>query len=354
MKTALVSVLLCLPLGFGQNLDQEDIVLGLNTHAKILQNSSVMTSSEIVSAVEDVYRNMSTTVAYTSGTSVLPSLFVMDSSVINAYATAGGRMYVNRGLVQAVQGSPGILAFVLGHEMVHNRNHHGLNRVIRASQAQQNIRLAYRQNSWAGLAVEVAQKIAEAKSQRDEEHEADQMGLLMAAEAGYHPDFAILAARLLRTKTGESSKFSAFFEGHPRWTTREQRAEGTRIRALALFEEKWPDASKSPGGVPPTMAAVEDFKIERGKGLQGTILTAFTDVRHVQDRAVRVEVVMTREKRAPQTILSSETFAESQEKRWSIVLGKRPKDHFGKRFVRIVARLEDGEILYETEAKKVD
>ena len=300
MKIALAAILLCLPLSYGQNLDQEDILLGLNTHARILQNSKVMTSSEIVSTVEEVYKNMSSTAGYTSGTSVPPSLFVMDSPVINAYATAGGRMYVNRGLVQAVQGNPGILAFVLGHEMVHNRNHHGLNRAIRANQAQQSIRLAYRQNSWAGLAAQAAHKIAEAKMQRDEEHESDRLGLLIAAEAGYHPDYAILAARTLKAKTGDSSKIAAFFEGHPRWTTREQRAEGTRARAIALFEEKWPDASESPGGIPPTMVAVEDFKMEEGRGFQGAILSAFTDVRHVQDVPVRVEVVMIREKGGPQ------------------------------------------------------
>ena len=57
----------------------------------------------------------------------------------------------------------------------------------------------------------VTATILEKKMERNQEDEADQLGMLIAAEAGYHPDYAIFAARTMRSETGDASKFMAFF-----------------------------------------------------------------------------------------------------------------------------------------------
>jgi Zn-dependent protease with chaperone function len=99
--------------------------------------------TRIVGALSNLGHNLA------RGTVAIPPLmFVLNSPNINAYATAGGRLYVTRGLIEAVHGSPGVLEFVIGHEMVHNRNQHGIHRYLRAVQADYNIRMAYRQNAW--------------------------------------------------------------------------------------------------------------------------------------------------------------------------------------------------------------
>jgi hypothetical protein len=119
----------------------------------------------------------------------------------------------------------------------------------------------------------------EQKIERNDENQADQLGVRMAAEAGYHPDYAILADRAMRGKVGESSKFMAFFSDHPRWTTREQRTERNYAAALDIFNRAWPNTSLSPGGVPPSIAVLSPIRINKQKNL--TIASAQVEIRNL-------------------------------------------------------------------------
>ena len=47
-----------------------------------------------------------------------------------------------------------------------------------------------------------------------------------------------------------------FFRDHPRWATRDQRAEKAYSGALAEYNQRWPDPTHSPGGQPPVVAFV--------------------------------------------------------------------------------------------------
>jgi hypothetical protein len=55
-------------------------------------------------------------------------------------------------------------------------------------------------------------------------------------------------------RTGEQSKFAAFFSDHPRWETRDQRSDRVYSDALAEFNRLWPDPASSPGGFAPVVA----------------------------------------------------------------------------------------------------
>ena len=351
-KLLLLSPLFC-SFGFAQTLDERDILLGFNIHQKILATTPVLSEGDAAGVVGQVWRNMTKAQSY-SGSPIQPQLFLMNSSVINAYSAGGGRLYVNSGLVEAVQGNAGIIAFVIGHEMAHNRLQHAIRRYLRAIQEDYNIKQAYRQNTWAGLAAETATRILEAKTQRDEEHEADRLGLMMAAEAGYHPDYAILADRQLRITAGESSKFAAFFEGHPRWTTREQRAEGFRAQAIAAFNRRWPDLASSPGGEPPTMVAIEDLKVAKDQKRKGIYhVSFFSDARNVKAAPVEITAIIVREKMAEPVTLDKKTYVASKEEQWNLMLDKKPKDKFGQRYLKVIAT-GGGNLLYESVLHKID
>jgi hypothetical protein len=101
--------------------------------------------------------------------------------------------------------------------------------------------------------------------EREQEHEADQKGMLIMARAGYHPDFVFALHHLLLADTGEQSKFGAFFSGHPRWETRDQRSDRVYGDALAEFNRLWPDAVTSPGGKPPVVAFVGKPEVTEDK-----------------------------------------------------------------------------------------
>jgi hypothetical protein len=109
----------------------------------------------------------------------------------------------------------------------------------------------------------------------------------MMAEAGYHPDFAITCYRRLAFKSGDQSKAAAFFSTHPRWETREQKAMKAYDEAMAAYNAKWPDAAKSPGGVPPAIANVGKVRVTQDKINKAVVITAPVSVRNVADGAVQ-------------------------------------------------------------------
>jgi hypothetical protein len=92
---------------------------------------------------------------------------------------------------------------------------------------------------------------------------ADRVGLLMMAQAGYHPDFALALYGYLERRLGDRLRIGELFSDHPRWRSREERDLRARGAALAIFHSRWQDAAQSPGGLPPELeraqAALERY-----------------------------------------------------------------------------------------------
>lgn len=250
-----------------------DIQLGLQRHRQILERWRLLDHGEAAGLAARVGLQLAQVPAWNAPLPLL--LYLVDDPEINAFATGGGRVYVTAGMLAALQGSDGMLAFVLGHEMAHNALQHGAKRLLRhytfKKAHAQMFEECRRQNNSACFtaagAAQIAFLIAEKKRERDEEHEADRMGMMAAAEAGYHPNFAVFVARRLRAVTREQSKFTAFFSTHPRWTTREERALRQYAEARKVFERRWPLADLSPGGAPPPLAVLSKPEVKKERGL---------------------------------------------------------------------------------------
>jgi predicted Zn-dependent protease len=270
MRTSLI---VCSLFGFiasAQDLTQADLMLGNSRHQKIAGSSQFISQGEAYEKLKRVFDHMANTGTLHVNVAVPQQLFFVDDQEINAFAAGGGRVYVMNGLMQAIRGDEGSLAFVLGHEMAHNLRQHGVRKYFRAVEHDRmtyfyatRCRAGDNSSCWANIGYQTASAIAEKKIERDEENEADFIGMMAAAEAGYHPDYAIVVARRLRDVGGEQSKFAAFFSGHPRWTTREERAERNYGAALSVFERSWPSVGSSPGGLAPAIAAISDIKVQR-------------------------------------------------------------------------------------------
>jgi PEGA domain/Peptidase family M48/PDZ domain len=186
---------------------------------------------------------------------------IVDNHVLNAGSTAGGKVYVYGGLASLIGQNRGLWAAVLSHEVAHTGRRHQVAVYMRRLYIQKTIqyyraRVAAGDKSanWSLIAFTASSAIALKKFERDQEHEADQQGMLIMARAGYHPDNVFALHHLLLMRTGEQSKFAAFFSDHPRWETRDQRSDKVYGDAVAEFNRLWPDAASSPGGAPPVVA----------------------------------------------------------------------------------------------------
>lgn len=114
---------------------------------------------------------------------------------LNAYAMPGGKIMVYTGLVERLNLSDAELAAVIGHEISHALREHSRERVSRAY-AQQLALAGIAALTGAGegamnLAGMVTQVTFELPHSREQESEADVMGLELMARAGYDPNAAV-------------------------------------------------------------------------------------------------------------------------------------------------------------------
>lgn len=109
---------------------------------------------------------------------------VVQDDGINAFATMGGFVYVNTGLLKAAD-NEAQLAGVMGHEIGHITGRHALQQMKQAALAQGLSSLAgVDTNQLAQIGVQVALTLP---NSRKDEFDADERGLATIIKAGYAP-----------------------------------------------------------------------------------------------------------------------------------------------------------------------
>lgn len=152
---------------------------------------------------------------------------LIESPEVNAWCMPGGKLVVYTGILPITQDVTG-LAVVMGHEIAHAVAHHGAERMSQGlmqqlggvalsvaiqnePQTTQNIFMtAYGVGSTVGVILPFS---------RTQESEADRLGLIFMAMAGYNPNAAIdFWTRMSQSKTGGSPP--EFLSTHPSDQTR--------------------------------------------------------------------------------------------------------------------------------------
>jgi len=148
-------------------------------------------------------------------TSELPELgwtfTVLDSPVVNAFALPGGYVYVSRGLI-ALAENEAQLASVLAHEIAHVTARHSAQRY--GSQQLAGIASVLSGallGRPAGQATAALSQVAIASYSRDQELEADTLGIRYLSRAGYDPD----ASAAFLAKLQAESDLQAELAGDP-------------------------------------------------------------------------------------------------------------------------------------------
>lgn len=159
-------------------------------------------------------------------------------TTLNAFALPGGKVGVYSGLIPAASNAAG-LAAVMGHEVAHAILRHGAERVSQGLVVQAGVdaagvafeNSAHRKTIMASLGVGAQLGVVLPYS-RDMESEADEIGLLYMAKAGYDPAEAVAFWERFRKATGPNNS-PEFLSTHP--------ATDARIAAL---RKALPEAQK--------------------------------------------------------------------------------------------------------------
>ncbi|MGB1127373.1 MAG: M48 family metallopeptidase [Opitutales bacterium] len=169
-----------------------------------------------------------------------------DDSQINAFAMPGGKVAVYTGLFKVVK-SDADLAIVIGHEVAHIVAGHSAERVSQqilaaggalalqigtshsemSSEQRRLLLAAYGAGASVGIMLPYS---------RLHESEADEIGLLYAAKAGYDPRTAIEFWRRMEAEKGFSPP--EFLSTHPSGTTRMTRLHALMPRAMQVYRSR--------------------------------------------------------------------------------------------------------------------
>src|SRR6185503_8138828 len=156
---------------------------------------------------------------------------ILNSPVANAFALPGGYLYITRGLV-ALTSESSELAAVLSHEMAHVLLNHALARARIAEQADIVERVAtdVLSDPTTSQSARAGSKLTLATFSRNQEIEADKVGITIAGRAGFDPFAAsrflgkLEAYAAFRSASGRHDDATGFLASHPATHERSQLA----------------------------------------------------------------------------------------------------------------------------------
>jgi len=206
--------------------ESEEMQLGVAAYQEVLREEKIVRDPAIVNVVEKVGRRIAEAAdkpEYNWQFTVID-----DPKSVNAFALPGGKVAVYTGLFPVARDEAG-LAAVIGHEVAHALARHGAERMSQglaleiaavglsaalgdASPAtQQGVMQAF------GLGAQVGVVLPFSRSQ---ESEADRIGLILMAKAGYDPEAALSLWRRMEEQ-GKNGP-PEFLSTHPGYETRQQ------------------------------------------------------------------------------------------------------------------------------------
>jgi beta-barrel assembly-enhancing protease len=209
--------------------------IGRSAAAAVLSETAVCTDPELGRAVEEIGRRL------VAGLGVTPyswKLRVLDAEEVNAFALPGGYVFVNRGLVlQASDGDE--VAGVIAHELEHVVRRHGIHNVARQLGTVVALRallgdLGAVEQALAGNAA----SLASMSFSRDQEREADRLGLELVRRARLDTTGLERFMRALAAEEGKLGSALSFLSTHP--------ASEERARDLAEIRRAWKTPEREP------------------------------------------------------------------------------------------------------------
>ncbi|MBA2480191.1 MAG: M48 family metallopeptidase [Planctomycetes bacterium] len=212
---------------------QQESALGMQSFQQVISQSDVVSSGPEAEQVRRVAARLAAVTGPYAKDFEWQVAVVRDPQV-NAFCLPGGKICVYTGILAVTKTDAG-LATVMGHEMAHATSHHGAERMFKQNMTQ--TAMMGVQGSMGGMDYQQQQMVmgllgAGAKFgvllpfSRDHESEADKVGLMYMARAGYDPRESVnFWKRMAESSQGKQQP--EFMSTHP--------VHETRIRQLEAW-----------------------------------------------------------------------------------------------------------------------
>ena len=228
--------------GGGKMSPQQESALGAQQERQVLSKVRTIRSGRLYNAV----RNVGKRIASASGRRDFRWTYhlVNNAKQANAFVLPGGKIFVYTGLFKYAA-NEAELAAVVGHEVAHALKSHGVKGAARKQKAGLIGALLQVGMGVAGVNSQTAQQVNQVYGQgatlgyirpysRQNESEADAIGLMLMAKAGYDPR----AALSFWAKFGrQGQRVPEYLSTHPAPATRIAQIKRLMPQAMAVYKK---------------------------------------------------------------------------------------------------------------------
>ena len=228
-------------------------VLSLSTqqYQEFMKTAKLSTNAANTAMVKRVGQNLATAVTNCLNANGMAAdvqnfkwtFNLVENKEANAWCMPGGLICVYEGILPLTQDEPS-LAIVLGHEIAHAVARHSAEQMSTQIKQQYGMQIGAAVLGGMGVGSNTSSIIQAIAAQgfnfknlsysRNHESEADHMGLIFAAMAGYDPQVAV--AFWQRMAAASNNQRSEFLSDHPSDATRIKQIQGWMPEALKYYK----------------------------------------------------------------------------------------------------------------------
>jgi predicted Zn-dependent protease len=196
----------------------QEIEIGREENAQVRKQMAQLRDAQVSAYISRIGKRLA---AAAPGAKYPYSFTVANYREINAFSLPGGPVWINRGVLHAA-GNESQVAGVLAHEIAHIAQRHAADQMTKAIVARWSLGMlgAMLGNAGGAGTAQVAGALVTngvfLKFSRDDEREADRVGLQIMARAGWDPRGMIELFDVLRREASRNpGGVEVFFSTHP-------------------------------------------------------------------------------------------------------------------------------------------
>jgi len=195
--------------------------LGKEIYDKLEKNNFLLHDKRLNTYITSIGNRL---LAHSNKASFNFTFSIFNSSGINAFATPGGYIYVNKGLITTVE-NEAQLAGVMAHEIAHANARHVASIIEKSQKLNIAMLAAIIAGAFLGGGGEASAAIAAfsvagatsmtLKYQREHEEEADRLGIGYLVDTGYYPAAMVEFLKIMKQYEFFSKTIPSYLQTHP-------------------------------------------------------------------------------------------------------------------------------------------
>ncbi|MDD5167522.1 MAG: M48 family metalloprotease [Syntrophales bacterium] len=200
---------------------EDEKKVGKEIYDKLEKGGALLHNEQIANYIDNIGNRI---LAHSNRLPLDYHFSVVKSSAINAFATPGGYIYVNLGLINVAE-DESELASVMAHEIGHANARHVAEIIEKSSKVSWGTLAAVIAGALLGRGTDLSAALIgfstaaattmNLKYSRDHEEEADRLGMTYLVASGYDPQSSVNFMKIMRRYDFYSSNIPSYFLTHP-------------------------------------------------------------------------------------------------------------------------------------------